>query len=109
MSSDGKRGVVHLIVSAQSRRTIDFDQTFSASDGEAVFDDRKNAGLSIRVPATMAVDSKKGGHIINSEELTDGKAWSQPVKWCDYYGPVEDGLAGLCEREQRSKVTEPER
>ena len=74
---------------------IDFDQTFIAKDGEAVFDDRKDAGLSIRVPTTMAVKTNQGGQIINSDGLMNSKAWSQPAKWCDYHGPVEGEHLGI--------------
>jgi hypothetical protein len=76
-------------------RTIDFDQDFLASDGDVNFDDRKDAGLSIRVPATMAVDSKEGGKIVNSEGVADKEAWSKAAKWCDYSGPVEGETLGI--------------
>ncbi len=76
-------------------RMIDFQQVFTASDGEVVVDDRKDAGLSIRVPTTMAVVSNEGGHIINSDGLVDGEAWSQAAKWCDYHGPVEGEHLGI--------------
>ena len=76
-------------------RSIDVDQTFTASDGEIRFDDRKDAGLSIRVPASMAVDSKQGGQIINSDGLTDKDAWGKPAKWCDYRGPVDGEQLGI--------------
>ncbi len=76
-------------------RSIDVDQTLTASDGEIRFDDRKDAGLSIRVPASMAVDSKQGGQIINSAGITDKDAWGKSAKWCDYHGPVEGEHLGI--------------
>lgn len=76
-------------------RSIDFDQTFTCSDGEIRFDDRKDAGLSIRVPASMAVDSKQGGQIINSEGIANKDAWGKPARWCDYHGPVEGEHLGI--------------
>jgi hypothetical protein len=76
-------------------RSIDFDQDFIATDGAAKMEDRKDAGLSIRVPASMAVDSKKGGRIVNSEGATDGDAWGKKAKWCDYHGPVEGEQLGI--------------
>ena len=42
---------------------IDFDQDLIASAGTVTLYDRKDAGLYIRVPASMAVDSKLGGKI----------------------------------------------
>lgn len=78
-----------------SKHAIDIDQTFTASDGEVRFDDRKDAGLSIRVPASMAVDSKLGGTIINNEGVKDKDAWGKAAKWCDYNGPVDGEHLGI--------------
>jgi hypothetical protein len=64
-------------------RTIDIDQEFSCAGadgttaaGPVTFDDRKDAGLFIRVPTSMAVDSKQGGRLVNSEGQVDKDAWS---------------------------------
>lgn len=76
-------------------RTIDFEQKFVARDSDVVFHDRKDAGLAIRVPSSMAVKSKLGGHVINSVGEIDGDAWSKPAKWCDYHGPVEGEHLGI--------------
>ena len=76
-------------------RAIDFDQDFIATDGDVHFDDHKDAGLSIRVPASMAVDSKKGGHIVTSTGQTDQDAWGKAATWCDYHGPVEGEQLGI--------------
>lgn len=76
-------------------RSIDIDQDLTASDGDVRFDDRKDAGLSIRVPTTMAVDVKLGGRIVNSNGETNDGAWSKPAKWCDYHGPVEGEQLGI--------------
>lgn len=85
-----------LTFRATSRtRVIDFDQDLVATDGTVTAADRKDAGLFIRVPATMAVDMKQGGRIVNSEGLVDAAAWSQPARWCDYHGPVEGEHLGI--------------
>jgi hypothetical protein len=76
-------------------RMIDFDQDFTTSDAPAVFGDKKDSGLSIRVPTSMAVDSKQGGQLINSDGITDKDAWSKAAKWVDYHGPVEGELIGV--------------
>lgn len=76
-------------------RVIDFDQDLIASAGPVRFEDKKDAGLSIRVPTSMAVDSKQGGKLINSEGITDTDAWSKRAKWCDYHGPVEGEELGV--------------
>jgi hypothetical protein len=79
----------------EGTRIIDMDQDLIASDGPVRIEDRKDAGLSIRVPTSMAVDSKKGGKIINSEGITDKDAWAKRAKWCDYHGPVDGDTLGV--------------
>jgi hypothetical protein len=80
-------------------RTIDFDIDYIASEGPVKFEDKKDAGFSIRLPSEMAVEiekNKKGtGHIINSEGQTDADAWSKRAKWCDYYGTVGGEALGV--------------
>ncbi len=99
LGSDGKRThseVRSLIFRVEGKtRLIDFNQEFIASDGDVIFGDEKDAGLCIRVPTTMSVDSKKGGRIVNSNGITDKDAWSKRAKWCDYMGPVEDETLGV--------------
>jgi hypothetical protein len=87
---------------AGGTRIIDFDQDFTTSDAPAVFGDRKDSGLSIRVPTSMVVEAKvgdktikPGGKIINSEGITDAEAWGKPAKWVDYHGPVEGEHLGV--------------
>jgi hypothetical protein len=80
---------------AGDTRVIDFDQDFTTEEGTAVFGDRKDSGLSIRVPTSMAVDSKQGGQLINSDGITDAAAWSKRAKRVDYHGPVEGEQVGV--------------
>ena len=95
--------------SSGDSRSIDFDQDFLATDGEVTVDDRKDAGLSIRVPASMAVDSKEGGKIVNSEGITDKDAWSKAAKWCDYSGPVDGENLGIAFLNHPSSFRHPTR
>lgn len=76
-------------------RVIDVDQDFVATDGPVTAADKKDAGLYVRVPATMAVDMKQGGRIVNAVGQTDAAAWAQPAAWCDYHGPVEGEHLGV--------------
>jgi hypothetical protein len=76
-------------------RAIDFDQDLIASDGPVEFGDAKDAGLGIRVPTSMAVDQKHGGHIINSNGQQDEDAWSKHADWCEYTGPVDGEQLGI--------------
>jgi hypothetical protein len=82
-------------------RTIDFDQDFT-TESPVVFGDKKDSGLSIRVPTSMVVEGKvgdqtvkPGGKIINSEGKTDADAWGKASKWVDYHGQVEGEHLGV--------------
>lgn len=88
-------------------RAIDFDQELIATDGPVKFEDAKDAGLSIRVPSSMAVDTKKGGHIINSNGLEDANAWGKPADWCDYNGPVDGEHLGIAFLDHPSSFRHP--
>ena len=80
-------------------RSIDIEQVFTATDGDVIFDDNKDAGLAIRVPTWMAMKSKQGGAIVDSQNRPVSAAWGQPSKWCDYHGQVDGehlGIAFLC-------------
>jgi hypothetical protein len=75
------------------------DQTFKATGETIKVEDKKDAGLSIRVPTEMAVEIEKNklgtGHIISSEGLTDADAWGKRAKWCDYHGTVGGDHIGV--------------
>lgn len=81
------------------QRTIDVNQILTAKADVVKFGDKKDAGLSIRVPTEMAVEMGKGkrgnGHVINSEGHIDGAAWAKRAKWCDYYGTVDGERVGV--------------
>lgn len=108
---DGKRILTELrtlVFRATShQRSIDFHQDFIASDGDVTLGDEKDAGLSIRVPTWMSVDSKKGGKIVSSEGLTDAAAWGQKAKWVDYHGPLGDEHLGVAVLNHPSSLRHP--
>lgn len=99
LDSTGKRFMTEerrlTFLADEEVRSIDIDQDFVATEGPVRFEDRKDSGLSIRVPASMAVDSKMGGQITNSAGLINGAAWGQPAPWCSYHGPVEGEDLGI--------------
>lgn len=76
-------------------RSIDVDQDLVGGDKPVRIGDRKDAGLFIRVPVSVAVDSKEGGRIVNSEGAVNADAWSKPARWCDYHGPVGGETLGI--------------
>ena len=99
IGGDGKRSVTEtrrmtFRVDGDTRM-IDWDQELIAKDGEVTFGDKKDAGLSIRVPSSMAVDTKKGGRIVTSTGITDKDAWSKRAPWVDYSGPVDGETLGV--------------
>jgi hypothetical protein len=71
--------------------------------------DRKDAGLFIRVPVSVAVDSKQGGRIVTSEGDVDADAWAKPARWCDYHGPVEGEKLGIAFLDHPSSFRHPTR
>ena len=80
-------------------RLIDVDQDLTATEGAVKFADKKDSGLSIRVPTEMCVQiekEKKGnGTIVNSEGQKDEDAWGKRAKWCDYSGTVDGAKVGV--------------
>ena len=92
--------IVTIWGTPESGRMIDFDMTFTATEGDVKFGDTKEGGLiSLRVAHTMKEKQKgggKGGQITNSEGgVGAGQCWGKPAPWCDYSGPVGDIVAGL--------------
>lgn len=94
-----------------ANRLIDVDIVLIASEGDILVDDKKDAGLSIRVPSEMAVDKGKEGkgtgHIINSEGVTDADAWGKRATWVDYYGSVGGKTVGVAMLNHPSSFRHP--
>ncbi len=93
-------------------RLIDVDIELIASEADILVDDKKDAGLSIRVPTEMAVDrGKEGGkgtgHIITSEGLTDEAAWGKRATWVDYHGTVGGKAVGVAMLNHPSSFRHP--
>lgn len=111
LRADGSRSLTEIRTMIfrveNEHRTIDFNQDFIASDGDVVFGDKKDAGLSIRVPTAISVDSKKGGKIINSEGQTDATAWGKKARWCDYSGPMGEEILGVAVLNHPSSFRHP--
>jgi hypothetical protein len=100
LSPDGSKLVcqderTHLFGGDADQRWIDVDIVLTASNGPVVFGDTKEGSFGVRVASSMRVDSKKGGHIVNSDGKTDGAAWGKPAAWVDYHGPVDDETLGI--------------
>lgn len=76
-------------------RYVDFTIALKATEGPVTFGDTKEGSFGVRVAATMKVDAKLGGKIVNSEGQTDRDAWGLPAAWVDYHGPVDDETVGI--------------
>jgi hypothetical protein len=76
-------------------RWIDFDIILKATEGPVTFGDTKEGSAGVRVAASMKVDAKNGGKIVNSEGLVDAAAWGKQAPWVDYHGPVGDEVVGI--------------
>lgn len=98
-TEDGKRvcGEVHTVTIGKCGDSvwIDFDTVLTATDGPVTFGDTKEGSFGVRVAASMKVDQKLGGRIVNSEEMTDKDAWGKRAAWVDYHGPVKDKTVGI--------------
>ena len=81
--------------STPDARIIDVDIDLIAAYGPLEMADIKDAGISIRVPDSMAVDRRQGGTIINSAGQRDADAWSRHAAWVDYHGPVDGDHLGI--------------
>ena len=76
-------------------RVIDIAVDLVASHGAIELDDMKDAGLSIRVPESIRVESKLGGEIVNSEGRRNADAWAKRANWVDYHGPIDGQTYGI--------------
>ncbi len=82
-------------------RFIDYSIKITASEGDIVLQDDKDAGMGFRVPDTMCVAPhgtakvKAEGYMLNSEGVTGAACWGKRAKWVDYSGRVEGNLLGV--------------
>jgi hypothetical protein len=80
---------------ANGDRWIDFTITIKATEGDILFGDTKEGTFAVRVPDSMRLEAKQGGHIVNSDGVEDDAAWGIPARWVDYTGPVEGETLGI--------------
>lgn len=73
---------------------LDFNITLLAKYGDVELEDKKDAGLNVRVPTSMSLKDGKG-HIINSVGDRDGDTWSKSAAWVDYHGPIQGEHLGI--------------
>ncbi len=99
LGPDGKKQLEDRLVLGFGRvgdaRWIDFDITLEATVGPVRFGDTKEGSFGVRVAETLAVDSKQGGKIVNSQGQRDAEAWGKRASWVDYFGPVNHETVGI--------------
>ena len=104
LSADGKQTVCEEVAryrfialdKTESRILLVWDSVFSSQDGEFHFGDQEEMGLGLRVTTPIVVDSKQGGHILNSHGQKNGReVWGKTAAWCDYGGTNDGRTIGL--------------
>jgi hypothetical protein len=83
-------------------RMFDVSMRFSASSGIVTFGDTKEGGLvSVRVATSMDGPTRQRpdgkGRIENSYgAVSEEETWGRRAMWCDYAGPVDGEIVGIC-------------
>ncbi len=76
--------------------TISIISEFKATTGDLRFGDQEEMGLGVRVATPLAVESKLGGQILDSEGRLNGdQVWGKTAAWCDYAGPLNGSWCGM--------------
>lgn len=80
---------------------LDWDSTFRSADADITFGDQEELGVGVRLARQIAVVSKLGGRILNSngemnEKGFNGKpgVWGKQADWCDYSGTIDGSFVG---------------
>ncbi|MDQ3703477.1 MAG: PmoA family protein, partial [Chloroflexota bacterium] len=83
-------------------KILDVSLRFSASSGTVTFGDTKEGGLlSIRLASSMDGPTKSrpdgAGQMENSYGgRQEEECWGKRAMWCDYCGPLEGEIVGVC-------------
>jgi hypothetical protein len=88
-------------------RLIDVEVELHAAHGPVRFGDTKEGVFGVRVASELAVDSQRGGKIVNAEGLSDGEAWGKPSAWVDYSGVIAGQPVGLAILDHPSNLRHP--
>lgn len=74
---------------------LDYVVTLSPAEGKVVLGDTKEAGIvSLRVTPSITVE--RGGRLTNSwGGVNEREVWGRRAVWCDYSGPLGDGVYGI--------------
>jgi hypothetical protein len=91
-------------------RIVDVTVTFTAADGDVLFEDTKEGGI-VAVRVREQIQADQGGTITNAEGLHgERECWGKPSRWCDYSGEFEDGkVRGIAVFDHPSNLRHPSR
>lgn len=91
----------HVIITAlpEGERTLDFDITLQATEGDVFIGDTKEGTMALRLCPSLSMNSSKNGvntgnstgHAFNSNGLRDHDLWGKRANWVCYYGPDPKG------------------
>ncbi|MBL8819285.1 MAG: PmoA family protein [Planctomyces sp.] len=85
-----------VIRPAEAGYRLEVRSEFRGLELPVVFGDQEEMGLGIRVATPIAVQSGKGGRILDSEQRRNGdQVWGKTANWCDYAGPFADRWVGM--------------
>jgi hypothetical protein len=75
---------------------IVWQSTFSSDTADFSFGDQEEMGLGVRLATPLAVASKQGGAIRDSEGRENERSiWGKQAAWCDYSGVIGGRQAGV--------------
>lgn len=95
--TDHRRIVVTALPDGE--KTLDFNITLKASEGDVLIGDTKEGTMAIRLCPSLSMNSSKSGvntgpstgHAFNSAGLRDHDIWAKRGNWVCYYGPDPKG------------------
>ncbi len=72
------------------------DSVFTSDTGDFYFGDQEELGLGVRLATPIAVKSRKGGRLLDSEGRRNERGiWGKQADWCDYSGTVDGHSVGI--------------
>jgi hypothetical protein len=85
-----------IIYQLNDQRILDAHFVFTAPDSApVVFGDTKEGMFGLRVPSVLDTKAKKGGKIVNSNNIDDDAAWGKSAAWVDYSGLIDGQTVGV--------------
>jgi len=92
---------ITIVALPAGEKTIDFEITLKATEGEVILGDTKEGTMALRLCPSLSLNSSRGGistgpstgHAFNSNGERDKDIWGKRANWACYYGPDPKGNA----------------